>query len=313
MTSAQVEHALGDLGDALEEGGAGDRPAGPPVGQRPDVVELWARPAEEPQSPTPPDAPDEGVEAVDHDASRGATSLVEDPPFQIGRVGERLARPGVEDPQVLAHLRSKPCRRYLRGDVSAGLASAETLGEERPLDGDDDALTSGHPHDVVAWKEATKEVIEVGDSAARPHRRLLVISDANWKPSLAPAQGVMVGKEAVMVVVIVLSVVVWLSIPPVLSRLMARHGYDGTSYLVLGALFGPLAIVLAVTEVFFDVPEPGRILEAGRTGHGDLSVLVVVGGEPTTALPTTALAGFGPRLRRRRSGPGAPEGWPPRR
>ena len=108
----------------------------------------------------------------------------------------------------------------------------------------------------------------------------------------------MVDKEAVMVVLIVLSVVVWLSIPPVLSRVMGRHGYDGTSYLVLGTLFGPLAVVFAVMEVLFDVPEPARILEEGQTGHGDLSVLVVVGGESTTSPPTKVLAGLGPRLRR---------------
>lgn len=44
-----------------------------------------------------------------------------------------------------------------------------------------------------------------------------------------------------MVVVMVLSVALWLSIPPVLSRVMARHGYDGTSYLVAGVLTKALA------------------------------------------------------------------------
>jgi hypothetical protein len=108
----------------------------------------------------------------------------------------------------------------------------------------------------------------------------------------------MVDKEAVMMVGIVLSVAVWLSIPPVLSRVMARHGCDRTSYLVVGALFGPLAIVFAVLEVLFDVPERARILDEGRTGQGDLSVLVVVSGESATSPPTKALAGLRPRLRR---------------
>ncbi|MGH8999168.1 MAG: hypothetical protein ACRDY7_07230 [Acidimicrobiia bacterium] len=101
-----------------------------------------------------------------------------------------------------------------------------------------------------------------------------------------------------MVAIIVLSVVVWLSIPPLLSRAMARRGYDSGSWLVVGTLFGPVAVVFAAMELLFEVPEPPRILEEGRTGPGDLSVLVVVDGEPTTSPPTTALTGLGPRLRR---------------
>jgi hypothetical protein len=99
-----------------------------------------------------------------------------------------------------------------------------------------------------------------------------------------------------MVVIVVLGVALWLAIPIVLSRAMARFGYDGCSYLVVGALFGPFAAVFAAMEVLFDVPEPARILEEGRISHGELYLLVVVGGEPTTSLPT--LAGLGARLRR---------------
>lgn len=76
MSPAQIEHALGDLGDALEEGGADDRAAGPPVGQGAEVVELRARPAEEPQSAAPSGAPDEGVEAVHDDPSGRATARI---------------------------------------------------------------------------------------------------------------------------------------------------------------------------------------------------------------------------------------------
>ncbi|MGH2668473.1 MAG: hypothetical protein ACRDH5_05015 [bacterium] len=101
-----------------------------------------------------------------------------------------------------------------------------------------------------------------------------------------------------MVVIVVLSVIVWLSIPPVLSKAMARRGYDRGSYLVIGALFGPLAVVLAAMEVLFDVPESPRILEWGRTGRGDLSVLVVLDEEPATSPSTDALAEIAPHLRR---------------
>ncbi len=37
-----------------------------------------------------------------------------------------------------------------------------------------------------------------------------------------------------MVAIIVLNAVVWLSIPLVLSRAMARRGFDGLSYLIVG-------------------------------------------------------------------------------
>jgi hypothetical protein len=105
-------------------------------------------------------------------------------------------------------------------------------------------------------------------------------------------------KEAAVVAIIVLSVIVWLSIPLVLSRAMARRGFDGLSYLVVGLLFGPVAVVFAVMDVLFDVPEPARILQQGRTGPGDVSVLVVVGGESTSSPSTAALASFGRNLRR---------------
>ena len=97
--------------------------------------------------------------------------------------------------------------------------------------------------------------------------------------------------------VIIVSVIAWVSIPPVLSRVMVRRGSDGTSYGV-GAIFGPLAVAFAVMEVLFDVPEPPRILEEGWTDQGYLSVLLVIGGESTMSPPTTALVGVEPRLGR---------------
>src|SRR5918911_2517261 len=99
-----------------------------------------------------------------------------------------------------------------------------------------------------------------------------------------------------MAVIVVLGVALWLAIPIALSRAMARLGYEGGSYLVVEALFGPLAVIFAAMEVVFDGPEPARILEEGRAGQGELSVLVVVGGGPTASPPTAA--GPGPRPRR---------------
>lgn len=101
-----------------------------------------------------------------------------------------------------------------------------------------------------------------------------------------------------MLIIIGVGVIVWLSIPLVLSRAMARRGYDPGSYLFLGALFGPVAVAFAGMDVLFDAPESPRILEDGQSGDGDLSILVVIGGEATTLPPATILAGLGSRLRR---------------
>ena len=99
-------------------------------------------------------------------------------------------------------------------------------------------------------------------------------------------------------VLIVLSVMVWLSIPPVLSRAMMHRGYDGGSWMVVGLLFGPIGVALAALEVFFDVSEQPRILERGLNGMGDVSILVVLEGDSPTVRPTASLAEISPYLRR---------------
>ena len=100
-----------------------------------------------------------------------------------------------------------------------------------------------------------------------------------------------------MVAIIVIGVIVWLSIPLVLSKARARRGFDGLSYLVIGLLFGPVAIVFAVMDAWLDAPESPRTLEAGRAGPGEVSILVVVDGHSTALPPTATLRRFG-RLRR---------------
>jgi hypothetical protein len=101
-----------------------------------------------------------------------------------------------------------------------------------------------------------------------------------------------------MVIMIVLGVAVWLSIPPWLSRAMRRRGYDGASWLVVGLLLGPVGAALAALKVFFGGPKRPRILEAGLTGRGNLSILVVLEGDSPTLRPTAALAELSPHLRR---------------
>ena len=119
-----------------------------------------------------------------------------------------------------------------------------------------------------------------------------------------------------MVVTIVLGVIVWLSIPPLLSRAMMRRGYDGGSWLVVGLLLGPVGVALAALEVFYDAPDAPRILQAGLTGPGDLSILVVLDGNAATLRPTAVLAELSPHLRRLglahvlpRGGPQLDERW----
>jgi hypothetical protein len=101
-----------------------------------------------------------------------------------------------------------------------------------------------------------------------------------------------------MVVMIVLGVVVWLSIPPLLSRAMRRRGYDGGSWMVVGLLFGPVGVALAILELLSGVPKGSRILEAGLTGKGEVSILVVLEADSPTPPPTAGLAEVRPHLRR---------------
>jgi hypothetical protein len=101
-----------------------------------------------------------------------------------------------------------------------------------------------------------------------------------------------------MVVMIVLGVVAWLSIPPLLSRAMRRRGYDGGSWMVVGLLLGPVGVALAVVEVLSDVPEGSRILEAGLAGKGEVSILVVLEADSSIPPPTAGLAEVSPYLRR---------------
>ena len=113
-----------------------------------------------------------------------------------------------------------------------------------------------------------------------------------------------------MVVMIVLGAVVWLSIPPLLSRAMKRRGYDGGSWMVVGLLFGPVAVALATLEVFYCVTEGSRILQSGLTGKGEVSILVVLETDSPTPPPIAALAEVSPYLRRLGLAQVIPKGGP---
>jgi hypothetical protein len=105
-------------------------------------------------------------------------------------------------------------------------------------------------------------------------------------------------REVLIVIMIVLGVAMWLSIPALLSRAMRRRGYDRASWRAVGLLLGPVGAALAALKMLFGGPERARILDAGLTGPGDLSILVVLDGRSPTPPPTAALAELSPHLRR---------------
>jgi hypothetical protein len=75
-------------------------------------------------------------------------------------------------------------------------------------------------------------------------------------------------------------------------------------------LLGPVGVALAILEVLSDVPEGSRILEAGVTGKGEVSILVVFEADSPTPPPTAGLAEVRPYLRRLGLAQIVPEGAP---
>lgn len=95
---------------------------------------------------------------------------------------------------------------------------------------------------------------------------------------------------------------IWLTIGVVLSVLMGRRGHSGFSWLVLGTLLGPLAVILA-----FDAWLHGEAIEpevirregAGMPRQGPVDVLVGYDGSPESMAALNAVpAILGERLGR---------------
>src|SRR5688572_10122278 len=86
---------------------------------------------------------------------------------------------------------------------------------------------------------------------------------------------------------------------------MGRRGHDGFSWLVLGALLGPLSIVLAVSAWRHDEVLDSRVLARGTRAAGPVDMLVGYdGSEASRVAAATAMDLFGDRHARR--------GGPPR-
>jgi len=92
----------------------------------------------------------------------------------------------------------------------------------------------------------------------------------------------------------------WLVIGLMLSLVMGRRGHDGFSWLVMGSLLGPLAIVLALNSSRHEQLGP-TVLDTATHARsaGTVDVLVGHDGSPEAgAVLEAAIRLFGPRLGR---------------
>ena len=78
-----------------------------------------------------------------------------------------------------------------------------------------------------------------------------------------------------MLLVVAGGAVGWLGAGIAVSSAMARRGFDRTAWLVVGVLFGPIAVCFAVVELVGGLPRPPEVVEGGRAGAGVLDVVVV--------------------------------------
>ena len=94
----------------------------------------------------------------------------------------------------------------------------------------------------------------------------------------------------------------WLAIGLVLSIVMGRRGHDSFSWLLLGTVLGPLAVVLAVEAGRHDErlrPAPVGAGTPVAAGNGPVDVLVGYDGSPQSTAAIDAVAGLlGDRLGR---------------
>jgi hypothetical protein len=97
---------------------------------------------------------------------------------------------------------------------------------------------------------------------------------------------------------VALAVVAWLLVAPSLAWLMRRHGYDPIPWLLLGLLWSPLALILALVELVWPTPCAPRVLAPGRVQQGSLDVLVNLDSSPRSVeAAAKAIPQLRPRLR----------------
>jgi nucleotide-binding universal stress UspA family protein len=92
---------------------------------------------------------------------------------------------------------------------------------------------------------------------------------------------------------------VWILIGITTSFAMGRRGHHLFSWGLLGAVFGPLVLPLALVAVVDERHARSNVLRGGGRGPGPLSVLVGIdGSEESTAALRTAIVLFGAGLKR---------------
>jgi hypothetical protein len=111
-----------------------------------------------------------------------------------------------------------------------------------------------------------------------------------------------------LVVVMVAGLLAWCACGPVLAAWMGRRGFDRGSWLILGVLFGPVALLIAAMDHFLWIPPQPWVVQPPKVGSGSLSVLAVDNGEHWEALP--AFVRGGADVRRRMIVRVLPEGGP---
>jgi hypothetical protein len=104
-------------------------------------------------------------------------------------------------------------------------------------------------------------------------------------------------EEAAVIVAGIAALAGWLTFAATLSWFMEHRGYDRTAWLVTALLFGPVALMLAVNELFESDPRQPHTVVREQPGSGALHLLVVLAGEEL-ATARVATEAFGDRLHR---------------
>lgn len=99
-------------------------------------------------------------------------------------------------------------------------------------------------------------------------------------------------------ILLALGVLTWLLVGPSLTWLMRRRGYDPIPWLLLGLMWGPLAVILALAELAWPASDCPRVLAPGHVQQGSLDVLVNLDSSPRSVnAADKAMAHLRPRLR----------------
>lgn len=102
--------------------------------------------------------------------------------------------------------------------------------------------------------------------------------------------------DSTLILVVAVS---WLSVGLTLSLVMGRRGHNAFAWLVLGALFGPLAAILAVEARTDEQIRPELLNPAASSGTGPVDVLAGLDGSPESrAALHGAIELLGPQLGR---------------